>query len=107
MEPDTRRSELGATWGQLAGFLSAGDVSLSGMSLPVRSHMTLHLAAARYAHPGRRDADVRELLGWTPTTFWAHVDRLLDDPAALAAYPQDVSRLRRLRERRRWARRAS
>lgn len=75
--------------------------------LTVRDHMALRLAGATYRSPGRRDADVREQLGWTPTAFWARVDALLDDPAALAAYPQDVARLRRLRERRARARRAA
>ena len=69
--------------------------------LTVRDHMTLRLAAAPYRYPARREADALDLLGLRPTPFWAAVDRLLDHPAALAAYPADVHRLRRLRDARR------
>lgn len=72
--------------------------------LDVRSHMALRLASAVYKYPGARDTDVLEQLGMSPTIFWRHVGTLLDDPAALAEYPLDVHRLRRLRDLRRRAR---
>ncbi|WP_418061801.1 DUF3263 domain-containing protein [Pimelobacter simplex] len=75
--------------------------------LSVRDHMTLRLASAHYRYPARREADVHELLAMSPTLFWRHVHTLLDSPAALAAYPREVNRLRRLREQRRGARRAT
>ena len=68
--------------------------------LSVREHMVLRLAATPYRSPGRRLDDALELVGLRPTPFWAAVDRLLDRPDALAAYPLEVGRLRRLRERR-------
>lgn len=76
------------------------------MPLTVREHTILRLAATPYRYPTRREADVHEQLGMSPTVFWAAVHRLLDRPDALAAYPLEVTRLRRLRDRRRMARRA-
>lgn len=75
--------------------------------LSVKDHMRLRLAGARYRHPAQRDTDALDQLGETPATFWLRVDHLLDDRAAMAAYPQIVRRLRRLREARREARSAS
>lgn len=72
----------------------------------VRHLMALRLAAAQYRYPGARDTDAHELLGWSPVRFWQVVDALLDDPAAMAAMPVEVNRLRRLREARRRARAA-
>ena len=69
--------------------------------LTVRDHTTLRLAAATYRFPGARDTDVLEQLGWTPTIFWAHVNALIDRPAALAEYPLECRRLQRLRDGRR------
>lgn len=74
------------------------------MSLSVRDHMTLRLAAAHYRYPGARESDAFELLGLSPTLFHRHVNELLDDPEALAALPMEVRRLRRVRDARRRAR---
>lgn len=75
--------------------------------LSVRDHMTLALAAAHYRHAGKREADARELLGYTAVGFWREVNRLLDRDDVLAAYPMEVRRLRRLREARAGVRAAS
>ena len=76
------------------------------MSLSVRDHMTLRLAAAPYKYPGARESDVLDQLGWSMPIYTRHLNRLLDDPEALAAYPQQVRRLQRMRDRRRRARAA-
>lgn len=76
------------------------------MPLTVRDHMTLQLAAASYKYPGARETDAHDLVGMSPVTFHRHVNQLLDRPAALAAYPLEVKRLRRLRESRRRTRAA-
>lgn len=65
--------------------------------LSVRDHMTLRLAGATYAHEGRRASDALDLVGLSETRFWRRANWLLDQPAALEAYPQLVHRLRRLR----------
>lgn len=48
---------------------------------------------------GRRDRYIREVLGLAPTTFFQDLNALLDDPAAWAAYPVIVKRLRDRRQR--------
>lgn len=76
--------------------------------LTVRDHMALRLAATPYRrHPARRESDVHEQLGWSATVFWAHVNALIDHSDAIAAYPLETARLRRLRDRRRRARGAA
>lgn len=72
--------------------------------MTVRDHMTLRLAAASYRYPAVRENHAIDLVGLRPTAFWAAVNRLLDDPRALATYPMEVGRLRRLRAARRAAR---
>lgn len=69
--------------------------------ISVRDHMTLRLASARYKFPAARETDALEQLGMTATVFWRHVDRLIDDPRAIAAYPSETLRLRSLRDARR------
>lgn len=71
------------------------------MPLSDRDRQILALAAAHYRHPAKREADARDQLGLSPVAFWVAVDRILDDPAAMAAEPMIVKRLRRLREARR------
>lgn len=66
----------------------------------------IRLAATPYRYPGARDTDVHDLLGLTPTIFWRRVHALLERPDVLAAYPLEVRRLQRLRDRRRQARSA-
>lgn len=75
--------------------------------LTVRDHMTLRLAFTPYNHLGARESDALELLGLQPTIYHRQVNVLLERPDALAAYPADVKRLRRLREARRLIRSAS
>lgn len=74
--------------------------------LSVRDQMTLRLAAASYRYPAVREADALEQLGMSAPIFWRHVNTLLDSPAALAALPREVNRLRRIRDARRRARAA-
>lgn len=68
--------------------------------------MCIKLAATPYRYPGARDSDVHDQLGMSPTIFWRHVHALIQRPDVLAAYPLEVKRLQRLRDRRREARSA-
>lgn len=68
--------------------------------LTVRDHMTITLAATRFRYPAVRENRALDELGYKPTTFWARVDYLLDQPDALREHPQVVHRLRRLRDAR-------
>ncbi|HZK04475.1 MAG TPA: DUF3263 domain-containing protein [Actinomycetaceae bacterium] len=52
----------------------------------------------RYA--GAKETAIRELFDMSATRYYQHVNALLDNPAALAAEPLLVKRLRRLREAR-------
>lgn len=69
--------------------------------LTVREHMTFDIAGRRYRYEARRVADIRDQLGMSETRFWQVLDALLDRPAAEAAHPTSVRRLRRLRAQRR------
>jgi hypothetical protein len=55
---------------------------------------------------GVKEQAVHDLFGVLATTYYAAVNRLIDDPEALQLDPVTVNRLRRLRERRRLARSA-
>lgn len=74
------------------------------MPLTTRDHMTLRLAFAPYRYPAARESDAHDQLGMSAVVFWRHVDRLLERPDVLAAYPADVRRLQRIRASRRRAR---
>lgn len=95
---DQRRRERG---------LSVAGGTLDGMNLTVRDHMTIAGEAHWWKYAGAKDAYIRETFSETPTAYYARLNRLLDDPAAEAAYPVLVRRLRRLRDSRRQGRRES
>ena len=50
---------------------------------------------------GRKDGAILTRTGLSPTRYYALVNRMLDDPEVLAADPQLVGRLRRVRDARR------
>ena len=75
--------------------------------LTVREHMVLDFAKIRWRSLGVREATIRDLFGVSATRYFQTLNALLDNPAALAAQPQLVNRLRRLRQARSEARRAS
>lgn len=47
---------------------------------------------------GRKEAAVLERFGFRLTTYYQLLNRILDDPAAMAYDPQLVARLRRIRD---------
>lgn len=57
-----------------------------------------------YRSAGAKEQAIRDAFGISATTYYARINWLLDDSAALAAEPVLVNRLRRLREQRRSAR---
>lgn len=57
-----------------------------------------------YRSAGIKEQAIRDAFGISATTYYARLNRIIDDPAALAAEPVLVNRLRRLREQRRRAR---
>lgn len=47
---------------------------------------------------GAKDQAIRDEFDLTATAYYARLTHLLDDPAAIAAQPQLVARLRRVRD---------
>lgn len=74
--------------------------------LTVRESQALHLAGTPFRHAGSREHMIRDTLGYSEARFAQVVGALLDRPDALAAHPQLVHRLRRVRDQRRRARSA-
>ncbi|MBF4548064.1 DUF3263 domain-containing protein [Corynebacterium afermentans subsp. lipophilum] len=58
----------------------------------------LRFAARAPRSIGAREDAVRSELGMQPIRYYQHLNRLLDSPEALAAEPQLVRRLQRLRD---------
>lgn len=57
----------------------------------------LEMESRRYRYGGAKVRAIRGELGLGDVAYFARLNRLLDDPEAALAYPQLVSRLRRLR----------
>ena len=49
---------------------------------------------------GEKETAIRETFDWSPVRYYTRLNRLLDDPQALAAEPVLVNRLRRIRDSR-------
>ncbi len=58
----------------------------------------LALAGSWWRNRGAYERAIVETFGWTPLEYFRRLNRLVDDPAALAAAPVLVARLRRLRD---------
>lgn len=63
-------------------------------------HRILTFEQAWWKYAGAKDQAIRETFEMSPTVFYQRLNLLLDDPAAHAAYPLLVKRLRNLRARR-------
>lgn len=74
--------------------------------LTVREHMTLMLADTdlRGVSWLTREGTIRDTFSEPASHYYARLDRLIDEPAAVACYPVLCARLRRLREARAVAR---
>lgn len=75
--------------------------------MTIRDHMTIQLAATRYAHAGIKTGDALWRLGYTEARFAQVVGGLLERADVEVEYPREVRRLRRLRDGRRAARMSS
>lgn len=60
----------------------------------------LDLERSWFKYAGRKDTEIRERFGLTPTRYYQQLSALLDRPEALAHDPLTVRRLLRLREAR-------
>lgn len=64
----------------------------------------LDIEAQHWRHAGSKEQAIRARLDMSATAYYARLNQLLDEPAALERNPVLVNRLRRLRDRRRVAR---
>lgn len=66
-------------------------------SLTSTDRAVLDLEGRFWKHTGTKEAAIRAELDMTPTRYYQHLVRLLDDPEALAYAPLVIYRLRRRR----------
>ena len=69
-------------------------------ALDERSRQVLAFERRWWRRPGAKEQAIRDTFGLSPTRYYQLLNRLLDDPAALAYDPVLIGRLRRLRQRR-------
>jgi hypothetical protein len=60
--------------------------------------MTLDFEARWFKYAGAKEARIRELFDDSATRYYQRLNRLIDDPAAIAYNPLVVKRLQRLRD---------
>lgn len=65
--------------------------------LTTRDHEFLDFERQWWKYPGSKETAIRELFGLSATRYYQILNALLDSPAALAADPMLVKRLRRTR----------
>jgi hypothetical protein len=85
---------------------AAPDSAPSGPRLSERDAAILAFERRWWAYAGPKEQAIRELFDMSATRYYQVLNALLDDPAALAADPMLVKRLRRLRDTRQRARSA-
>ena len=77
------------------------------MALTDEQLAILDIEAQHWRHAGSKEQAIRARLDMSATTYYARLNQLLDEPAALERNPVLVNRLRRLRETGRRARSAA
>lgn len=89
-------------------FRAAVDQAYYGQAQTL-THVEQAILAFEHRHfssPGRKEQAIRDKFGASATRYYQRLNRLIDNPAALAADPILVNRLRNLRAQRQ-ARRSS
>ena len=76
------------------------SVQVMGHELTRREHEMLAFERHWWRHPGAKETAIRDRFGLPPTRYYQALNALVDQPAALAADPLLVQRLRRLRSAR-------
>ena len=71
-----------------------------------RDQQVLEFERQWWKYSGAKEQAIRDLFDLSPTRYYQVLNQLIDSPAALAADPMLVKRLRRLRESRQRARSA-
>ncbi|WP_018218041.1 DUF3263 domain-containing protein [Salinispora vitiensis] len=96
LEPDVAEADGGAP----LGAAPSGDGVGSTVELTGRERDILDFERQWWRHPGAKEQAIRDRFGCTATRYYQLLNGLLDNPAALAAEPLLVGRLRRLRSAR-------
>lgn len=104
LEPDVAGVDGGAL-ADADGGASSGDAAPGGTlgstaGLTERERDILDFEQQWWRHPGAKEQAIRDRFGCTATRYYQLLNGLLDNPAALAAEPLLVGRLRRLRSAR-------
>lgn len=104
LEPDVAGVDGGALV-DADGGASSGDAAPGGAlgstaGLTERERDILDFEQQWWRHPGAKEQAIRDRFGCTATRYYQLLNGLLDNPAALAAEPLLVGRLRRLRSAR-------
>ncbi|WP_058235871.1 DUF3263 domain-containing protein [Devriesea agamarum] len=73
---------------------SGGPNSQADHALTDLERRILELEAQTFRYAGAKERRIREDLGLSPTVYLIRLNRLLDNPAALAAAPALINRLR-------------
>lgn len=84
----------------------ASSSSLSEGSLTEREERVLAFERQWWRFPGAKESAIKEMFDLTPARYYQLLNDLIDRPAAMAADPMLVKRLRRMRESRQKARSA-
>lgn len=66
--------------------------------LPPEAAAMLDLERRTWRRPVAKQQAIRAAFGWTPTSYYQRLNRLIDLPAAWAADPITVKRLRARRD---------
>ncbi|HET7724831.1 MAG TPA: DUF3263 domain-containing protein [Propionibacteriaceae bacterium] len=80
---------------------SPATIEVSGSELSARDADILEFERSWWRSPGAKEQTIREQFDMSPTRYYQVLNALIDTPAALAADPLLVKRLRRLRDERR------
>src|SRR3954468_6631058 len=86
--------------------LGGVSVQVTPVGLPRREHEMLTFERQWWRSAGAKETAIRDRFGVPPTRYYQALNALVDRPAALAADPLLVRRLRRLRNARRRGRSA-
>ena len=89
----------------LAEPLAAAEPAAKAPALGEREQQILAFEARWWKHAGSKEQAIRDTFALSATRYYQLLNGLLDNPAALAAEPVVVSRLRRLRSTRARSRR--
>lgn len=76
------------------------SAQVTSRELSRREHEMLAFERHWWRHPGAKETAIRDRFGMPPTRYYQALNALVDRPAALAADPLLVQRLRRLRSAR-------